>query len=101
MPEPSPLDIRAVGAAHGARLEQTFACPAVRILPCRISSAYPAVRVLLCQTFVPNVRHVVPARHDAYVLWVRTLDTSEGLRPSVNMQYDLSEVLLDAQGVLM
>ena len=77
------------------------ACPAVRILLCRISSAYPAVPVLLCQTFVPNVRHVVPARHDAYVLWVRTLDISEGLRLSVNMQYDLSEVLLGVQGVLM
>ena len=51
---------------------------------------------LPCQTFVPNVRHGVPARHDAYVLWVRPLVISEGLRPSVNMQWDLSEVLLGA-----
>ena len=51
---------------------------------------------LPCQTFVPNVRHGVLARHDAYVLWVRPLDISEGLRPSVNMQWDLSEVLLGA-----
>ena len=72
-----------MGFAHGARLEQTFACPAVRVLP--------------CQTFVPNVRHVVPARHDAYALWERPLDISEGLRPSVKMQWNLSEVLLGAQ----
>ena len=51
---------------------------------------------LPCQTFVPNVRHGVLARHDAYVLWVSPLDISEGLRPSVNMQWDLSEVLLAA-----
>ena len=51
---------------------------------------------LPCQTFVPNVRHGVLARHDAYVLWVRPLVISEGLRPSVNMQWDLSEVLLGA-----
>ena len=72
-----------MGFAHGARLEQTFACPAVRVLP--------------CQTLVPNVRHVVPARHDAYALWERPLDISEGLRPSVKMQWNLSEVLLGAQ----
>ena len=42
------------------------------------------------------MRHGVLARHDAYVLWVRPLDISEGLRPSVNMQWDLSEVLLGA-----
>ena len=51
---------------------------------------------LPCQTFVPNVRHGVLARHDAYVLWVSPLVISEGLRPSVNMQWDLSEVLLGA-----
>ena len=68
----------------------------LRVLPCLLSSACPTVHILLRQTFVPNVRHGVPARHDAYVLWVRPLVISEGLRPSVNMQWDLSEVLLGA-----
>ena len=31
--ESQPLDIRAMGFAHGARLEQTFAYPAARVLP--------------------------------------------------------------------
>ena len=35
-------------------------------------------------------------RQDAYVLRMRTSVISEGLRPSVNMQWDLSEVLLGA-----
>ena len=69
----------------------------LRVLPCLLSSACPTVHILLRQTFVPNVRHGVPARHDAYVLWMRPLDVSEGLRPSVTMQWDLSEVRLGAQ----
>ena len=69
----------------------------LRVLLCVSCCVCPAVCVLLCQTFVPNVRHVVPARHDAYALWERPLDISEGLRPSVKMQWNLSEVLLGAQ----
>ena len=71
---------------HGQRPWRTFGTNVHRVLLC----------FLLRKTFVPNVRPVVHARQDAYVLWMRSLDISEGLRPTVNMQWDLSEVLQDA-----
>ena len=42
----------------------------LRVLLCVSCRVCPAVCVLLCQTFVPNVRHVVLARHDANALWL-------------------------------
>ena len=80
VPVPSILNIRAVGFAHGARLEQTFACP--------------AVRVLLCQTFVPNVRHGMPARHDANALWLSVC----AIRRTTSLGYYAVEPLRGSAG---